>query len=204
MTAPRTGKSPNAAPPPNAVMAKMLAASQHVAPTEAAITGLSTLAGSHAKLTERIDKGEALLKTLKAEREQLETTLLPQALEAAHVKSFTTKDGLTIEAKEIVSGSISEPKRAGALAWLRAHGHAGLIKTSVAVAFAKGQEKIAEKAKDALKKLGVEVEVKETVHSETLKAWAREMLARGEKFPAEDFGLYVGTRATVKQSRSDR
>lgn len=184
-------------------MERMLKDASTVAPSTEALQGLTTLAQEHATLSGRIEKGEALLKELKARRELLEATLLPQALEAARVTSFKTTDGLAIESTEIVSGSLSEPKRVAGIKWLREHGHAGLVKTFVSVQFMKGQEELAVKARAALTKLGVEVDLKESVHAETLKAWARECLKAGVKFPADMLGLYVGTRATVKQSRKD-
>jgi hypothetical protein len=42
------------------------------------------------------------------------------------------------------------------------------------------------------------VDQAEKVEPSTLKAWVRERVERGEQFPMELFGAYIGKKASIK------
>lgn len=147
---------------------------------------------------------EEKLKAAKEGARTIEEGELPDLMMSVGMDSFKLASGHTIEVKEIVSGSITEPKREGALKWLKENGHAGIIKHEFKVELPKDVVKDVKKAavlKVKMEALGVEVVDRETVHPQTLMAWAREQLSDPSTagFPKEVLGIYVGRRATVKQ-----
>lgn len=147
---------------------------------------------------------EEKLKAAKEAARLIEEGELPELMMSVNMDSFKLASGHTIEVKEIVAGSISEPKREGALKWLKENGHAGIIKHDFKVELPKDVVKDVKKAaalKAKMEALGVTVVDKETVHPQTLLAWAREQLSDPATagFPKETLGIYVGRRATVKQ-----
>ena len=174
------------------------------APTPSQLTALSNIVGKRAELAERIAKGESLLATLKAELRTIDEEHLPNLMDAVGMQTFTTKDGFEVEVKPIAAVNPTVADRPQVYAWLREHGHGGLIKTKVTAFFDKGKA-LTDKLRKQLEKLGVKLEVDESVHAQTLGAWAREMHEQGKltSLP-EFFKVYVGNRATVKQSRSEK
>lgn len=173
-------------------------------------TGSVELLGAVGELSQRLEKAlekkawyEAKVKEAAVEIEQLVATDLVNAMDACNMKKFTTIGGTLIEVTQVVAGSIPAKNLTEALAWLRTHKHEGLIKTALSISLGKGETALAETVKAQLTALGVKVESKETVHAQTLGAWAREMMSRGQSLPQDLLGIYVGRRATVKQSRQN-
>ncbi len=147
---------------------------------------------------------EVQLKQLRDQRTLLEKETLPMLMESAGISSFKLATGAVIETKRIVAGSIPKEdpiKRAAAFKWLHDNGHSGLIKTKIITSLPKGEQAMSERVQAGLRKLGVEIEVEESVHPSTLGAWAREQLANGVNIPTDTLGLFVGNRATIKQPR---
>jgi hypothetical protein len=175
-----------------------------VSPT--ALRDLTALAKKLMHQQERKAFYEGKLAECSKEINQLESVELPDLMFSVGLREFTTENGGKIEIKDIVSGTITEPKREAALAWLKDHGHSGIIKHQFKVELPKDAVKDVKKAaalKIQLEKLGLSVVDQETVHPQTLCAWAREMLAdpATAAIPLDTLGIYVGKRATVKQSR---
>lgn len=171
-------------------------------PDEDRIAAIARLAQEHKVITDRMEKGSELLKKLAKDKELLEAVKIPAAMKDAGLKEYVTATGLEVATKEIVAGSLTEPKRVEGLKYLRELNAGGLIKSQLSLAFAKGQEKLQQKALAALAKIGLPVEAKETVHAQTLCAWVREYISDPKNrltFNAEKLGVYVGERATVKQ-----
>ena len=209
MTTPQKQYTPASVPPkpPRSTEAAALlreSLQQPPAPTPGQLTALSNLVGKRSELAERIGKGEALLATLKAELRTIDEEHLPNLMDACGMSTFKTKDGLEVEVKPIAAVNPVVADRPKVYEWLRAHGHGGLIKTKVTAFFDHGKS-LTDKLRAQLEKLGVKLEVDESVHAQTLGAWAREMHEQGKltSLP-EFFKVYVGNRATVKQSRSDK
>ena len=190
-------------PPPSTEAAAILRRSldTKAAPNPSQLTALSNLVGKRSELAERIAKGETLLATLKAELRTIDEEHLPNLMDACGMATFTTKDGLEVEVKPIAAVNPIVADRPKMYEWLRANGHGGLIKTKVVAFFDKGKT-LTDKLRAQLEKLGVKLEIDESVHAQTLGAWAREMHEQGKltSLP-EFFKVYVGNRATVKQPR---
>lgn len=174
-------------------------------PTPTDLKAISAIAARLLRERERKAFYEGKLAEVNAAINELEGTTLPDVLKAANMDLFRHA-GWEFAVKDIVSGSLTEPKREWGVNWLKTNGHAGLVKHEFKVDLPKDAIKDVKKAaalKTALEKLGMAVVDRETVHPQTLQAWAREMMKDGKTFPAEQLGIYVGRRATVKQLPSD-
>lgn len=141
---------------------------------------------------------EAHVKELKEIQRRAIEIDLPDAMGEAGLSSFSTSTGRKVSLETFVSGSIPKSKQAEAFAWLRLHGHGGLIKRELSVAFGKGDDATASEIRRFLEHRSLQVEDKETIHSSTLAAWARECLASGEAIPLELLGIYTAVRAKIK------
>lgn len=152
-----------------------------------------------AKLLEKeIEETEAVVKERKEQlRKMLEETI-PAMLEELGMKSFKMADGSTIEVKPFYSASIKEENRAVAYQWLRDNGYDDIIKNTVSVRFGRNEDKLCETLINLLREQNYPVEQTEKIEPQTLKAWAKDMVQRGVEIPSETFGLYVGSKATIK------
>lgn len=165
------------------------------------LEAIRALTEEYAHSLRRIEFYESKLKEAKEISRRLSEVQLPELMDSVHLSSFSLQDGSSVEVADVVSGSLPSKdveKRNAGLEWLRANGHAGLIKSLVAVNLPRGKDKLAQEVADKLKQMGLEVSRKDDVHHSTLAAWAREMLEHGRDFPQDLLGIYVARRATVK------
>jgi hypothetical protein len=117
------------------------------------------------------------------------------------IKTFTTTDGLVINVKPEVQVSISVANRPAAYQWLIDNGFGGLLKLDVELHFDRGDREKAEKLAEQLRKKKLDVNIHQSIHAQTLKAFAKERIADTEsdiEFPLELFGARPYTVASVK------
>ena len=150
---------------------------------------------------ERVERLEAELKAAKAALRRILDVELPELMDELGLEQVRTKDGAIVEVREVVDARIPRAKAEQALAWLKEHGYGDLIKHEVVARFGAGDEARAELVREAAEQAGAAVQVKETVHPQTLKAWARERLAEGEVIPEDLFGLYIGRTVKIKEPK---
>ena len=162
------------------------------------ITGIAALARRAKSLEKDIEDQETTLKGLKDELRKLTEETIPEALSEMGMSSFRMEDGSAIEVKQFYSGSISEARRAEAFQWLRDHGFDDIIKNTVSVRFGRGEEELCQRLVGLLGTQGFRSEQAEKVEPSTLKAWVRERVERGEEFPMELFGAFIGKKAVIK------
>ncbi len=141
------------------------------------------------KLEAYIQEVETKLLAANNARSRLLEVDIPALLEEMGLKSAITDSGCKVELKEVIRARITEENAVEAYSWLDSHGHSGIITTQVAVNFERGE---LAKAKELAESLSgkYDVQGRESVHPQTLKAWAAEMLANGEDFPTELFGIF--------------
>lgn len=90
-------------------------------------------------------------------------------------------------------------RRAEAFAYLTDLGAGDLIKTSVALDFARDEREKAVELADKLKEEGLRPNVKESVHSQTLTAWLKEQIEINNTLPnLEKIGGQVGRIVKIK------
>lgn len=172
-----------------------------VAPAAEQLKSIEELATEAHRLTKLIDELEASLKVHKGELMTLTHNALPDAMAAAGTSSFTTTKGVKISIKEVLTGTLpkDESKRAVALHWIENNGGKSIIKSELVAEFEKGSGNLERKnrAAEALAELGVAFQDKETIHPQTLCAFAREKMRNGEEVPTEMLGLYAGRMAKI-------
>ena len=114
---------------------------------------------------------------LKAKKEELRLTSeqeLPDAMQSAGLTQITLNTGERISIE-------------------------GLIKNEVLLKFGREESIVVEETVSALQSRGLSPEVRQSVHPSTLKAFVKEQFTSGNDIPTEPFGIYIGTKATIKK-----
>ena len=130
----------------------------------------------------------------------MKTVEFPDMMAECGLSEFKhTETGAKIAIADFVAGSLpKEPeRRAAAIAYLSTHGAEDLIKTEISLAFTRNQHNIALDLADELRKRGMPLEIFSGVHAQTLLAYAREAMRKGEEIPLETLGLFAGRVAKV-------
>lgn len=162
------------------------------------VSSIAQLARRAKNLEREIEDLEAVLKERKHQQHKLLEESIPEALASLGMKSFQMEDGSSISIKPYYSASIKEERRAEAYEWLRQHGFDDIIKNTVSVRFGRGEDTLCENLLNLLGEKGFPAEQAEKIEPMTLKAWAREQVERGNEFPMDLFGVYVGQKAIIK------
>lgn len=162
------------------------------------MSALASLAQQQAEIEHEMLEAERALKALKQRHSTIADELLPELMDELGIDKFETKDGLKIDVSEKIRASISKANQPAAFAWLEEHGHAGLIKAEIKVAFAKGDVETAAAVSNMLQIEGFDPEAKYGVHPQTLGAWVREMLEEGEDIPIDILGVFRQRTAKVQ------
>jgi len=162
------------------------------------ISGIAALARRAKSLEKQISDAEDVLKGHKEQYRKLTEETIPEALSELGMTSFRMEDGSSIDIKSFYSASISEARRAEAFQWLRDHGFDDIIKNTVSVRFGRGEDELCNRLLGMLGQQGFPAEQSEKIEPSTLKAWVKERVTRGEQFPMELFGAYIGKKASIK------
>jgi hypothetical protein len=140
-----------------------------------------------------IEEQEENLSRAKANLRQLYEGLLPDLMGEAGIDhigvpargnrpAFDVK--IAIERSANIAASWEPERRQEALDWLEKNGHGDLIKASIRIDFPREKIQEARAAAELIeRRFGVEADVTESVHAQTLSAWFREACARNLKLP---------------------
>lgn len=154
--------------------------------TEPSKDGLAQLAEMAAELKAAIlarENAERELERAKAVERYISMEQIPALMDELGIETFTAAGGLKIAVEELISASIPAGDPDGALAWLDANGHGGLIRHEISVMFTRDQAAAATALQAELAARFRAVKGKAGVHPQTLGAWARERLAEGAEIP---------------------
>lgn len=168
-----------------------------LAPDDQRLKSVADLASKQVLYEQEVDRLEGELKKAQAALLEVQTKELPDAMQAIGLETFTLANGLRISIKDDVSISIPKDMRSQAYAWLRRKGYGNIVKTEVSVSFGKGEDKAADKAVAVLLKSGFNPQQDDSVHSSTLKAFAKEARERNIKLPAKFFSVWYYSKAMV-------
>ena len=124
---------------------------------------------------------------------------LPDAMQQAGLNEIVLSTGEKIRISEFYSAHISKANQEQAYAWLVNNGHEGLIKNEVSLKFGRGESDVVDQTVSTLKARGLSPQVRQSVHPSTLKAFVKEQVSSGNDIPTETFGIYIGTKATIKR-----
>jgi hypothetical protein len=145
---------------------------------------LSQLADELARRKARVLLVEAELREAQKSVKDIEEGTLPAVMDELGVASFQTISGFQIEIEEAIHPSVLVDNRQRFFHWLEEHGHGGLIKRAVTIAFNKEQGEAARALQDELMGRGYPgVKSDESVHPSTLKSWVTHRLEDGEEIP---------------------
>jgi len=162
------------------------------------LEGLAALARRAKELSAEIADLESVTKERTEQYRKLTEESIPEAMAGLGMKSFKLADGSSIDVKPFYSASISAARKAEAFQWLRDNGFDDIIKNTVSVRFGRGEDELCARLLDLLGTQGFPAEQAEKVEPMTLKAWVKEQVERGNAFPAELFGAFIGQKATIK------
>lgn len=122
---------------------------------------------------------------------------LPDAIHSLGLSEFKLEDGTKISVSKVYFPSIKDEDKAEAYAWLVSTGH-DIVKSEVKVAFAKGRTQDAEEAFSALASLGMMPTKSETIHWQTFRGWAKEVMEKGLPVP-ETINIHITDQAKIKR-----
>ncbi len=162
------------------------------------LVGVAAMAKRAKELEKELEDLEETVKERKAQFRKLTEESIPEVLAQMNLRSFKMADGSSIEVKPFYSASIPEARRAEAFQWLRERGMDDIIKNTVSVRFGRGEDELCNRLLSTLGQQGFPAEQAEKVEASTLKAWVKERVVRGEEFPMELFGAYIGKKAVIK------
>ena len=160
---------------------------------------VSNLAKKQLQLARQV---ATLEEDLKAKKEELRLTSeqeLPDAMQAAGLNQIVLSTGEKISIGEFYNAHISKANQEVAYQWLVENGHEGLIKNEVLLKFGREESTVVDETVSALQSRGLSPEVRQSVHPSTLKAFVKEQFTSGNDIPTEPFGIYIGTKATIKK-----
>lgn len=135
-------------------------------------------------LQNKLDEAKGRLKDV-SERE------IPQLLEGMEGRVILP-DGRIIIINEKIRASLPKEKAPDAINWLDEHGHSAIVKRRFTIEFGKNDDKWADKFERDLRQRKKPLNVKrdKTVHAQTLTAFVKESLSKGEDIPLDLFGVY--------------
>lgn len=162
------------------------------------LEGISNLARRAKQLEKEIEDQESVLKERKEQYRKITEETIPEALSGMGMRSFKMADGSSIDVKPFYSATITEARRAEAFKWLRERGYDDIIKNTVSVRFGRKEDELAARAINLLRAQGFAVEQTEKIEPQTLKAWVKERVEKGQPLDSELFGVYIGQKAVIK------
>ena len=167
--------------------------------TDNELSVVSNLANKQLQVGSELAELEGAVKAKKEELRLISEQELPDAMQAAGLNEIVLSSGEKISIGEFYSAHISKANQEVAYQWLTANGHEGLIKNEVSLRFGRDESEVVKETVSNLKARGLSPEVRQSVHPSTLKAFVREQLTSGSDIPTEPFGIYIGTKATIKR-----
>lgn len=159
-------------------------------PAEEAMAALRSMIDQAKEKEANIERLSAELRLQQEELRELTWTKIPMLMDEMGLEEIKTPDGIKVKVKEEIEAGISAERRPLAHKWLEENGHSGLIKREISVAFNRDQSEAAAELVTELQGRFAGVSQDSKVHPATLKAWVREMLAKGQELPLDLFGVF--------------
>jgi hypothetical protein len=168
----------------------------HNQPSE--LLEIAKLATAQYAAQTKVDKLEEDLKAAKEELRKLAEDKLPEAMENAGISEYTTTDGVHVEVKEKVRGSLPVENKAKGFDWMEKGGFSGLIESKVVAPFGREELEQAAALVLELQKAGRIAVLDRNVHHSRLDAFIREQLTQGKDIPLDIFNVYRQRVAKVE------
>lgn len=146
----------------------------------------------------------AELAAAKAIQTRLEREALPELMREYDLDEFKLTDGAKVTIKDDLECAITEANKEAAHKWITKRGDDGIIKTVLLVEFDRDEREQAIKLAQKVRKLtNKPVEVSESVHPQTLKAYLRELLKKKVKVPIDLFSLHPFPKAKLTPAKGE-
>jgi len=162
------------------------------------VTGIAALARRAKTLEKEISEIEETLNERAEQYRKLTEQTIPEAMAETGMKKFVMEDGSMIDIKPYYGASIPKARQAEAYQWLRDHGFDDIIKNTISVRFGRGEDKLSVRLLNLLGTQGYPAEQAQKVEPQTLKAWVKERVEKGEVVDTELFGVFIGQKAVIK------
>lgn len=159
---------------------------------------ISALAQKQVREQAAVAKLENDLEAAKLRLKKVQEEELPAAMQEIGMSEFKLSDGTKVSIKNDVYCTIPKDDGGRALNWLRGHNFGGLIKNQVIAEFGKGEDENALEVVQTLANMGVHAEQKQTVHPQTLKAFVKEQMEKGNELPLDYFNAFTVAKAKVE------
>ena len=166
--------------------------------TNEELASVSALALRQIQLGTEILETEKKLEELKTRHREISTRILPEAMLALGLTSFSLTNGSKVQLSKFYNAKIPENRKVEALNWLRTHNHGDIIREDITVSFRDGKDDEVKKLTAAIDKLGYAYSRECGIHHSTLKAFVREMIETGKPVPLDLFGAYVGNITKIE------
>lgn len=155
--------------------------------TDDALLSLRQLIDAARETEAELEEAGARVKVLQKQLDQLTGDLIPTAMDAAGVQSFTTPDGTALTVDDLISGTLGkgrdeididhDKRRRAAFEWLKANGHGGVIKRTLEIPLARHTpSETVERMRRTLVQHGIPFDEVEDVHHSTLGSLLRELV----------------------------
>lgn len=159
-------------------------------------------------VTAEISDLETRLDEKNSELFNITNTIIPDLMDEVGVPMMELKPkgnlpGVSVKTVPLISAGIAQSwpaeKRAEAFGWLENNGHGDLIKTEITVSMPREKRLDAVQLAQRLKGEGLDVAVKNSVHTATLTKWFKEMLSdhKAKLPPLDLIGGFIGRRAEI-------
>jgi hypothetical protein len=151
------------------------------------VSGIAGLAKRAKMLEKEIADMEQVLAERNEQYRKLTEQTIPEAMAETGMKKFVMEDGSSIDIKPFYGASIPKARQAEAYQWLRDHGFDDIIKNTISVRFGRGEDELSARLLNLLE-------------PQTLKAWVKERVEKGEPVDTELFGVFIGQKAVIKSN----
>jgi hypothetical protein len=164
------------------------------------VTGLAGLARRAKLLEKEIEEMEENLKERSEQYRKLTEQTIPEAMAETGMRKFVMEDGSMIDIKPYYGASIPKARQSEAYQWLRDHGFDDIIKNTISVRFGRGEDELSVRLLNLLGTQGYPAEQAQKIEPQTLKAWVKERVEKGEPVDTELFGVFIGQKAIIKSN----
>ena len=161
------------------------------------LSEITDLAEKQIVLMEELEQLKAAADRKQKQLRYVEEVLLPNAMAEAEMSSFTLDSGASVAIKRDYTATISAAHWSAAKSWLIENDGDGVIKSTVTIAFDKGDGERAEEAVTLLMESGFAPTAKETIHPQTLKATVKDYIRKGVDLPFDVFGVFEIVKSIV-------
>ena len=164
------------------------------------VSGIAGLARRAKLLEKEIAEMEETLKERAEQYRKLTEQTIPEAMAETGMKKFVMEDGSAIDIKPFYGASIPKARQAEAYQWLRDHGFDDIIKNTVSVRFGRNEDELCVRLLNLLGAQGYPAEQAQKIEPQTLQAWVKERVEKGEAVDTELFGVFIGQKAVIKSN----